>query len=439
MKMSQGSTNRPGPQGLSYLEQKRGMRMAFLVSATGSVMWMYITQSAVFALMIKAMGGTDFQAMLPGSMTFIFRISQPIAAMHVPPKHGQFFMVLMYSISSVVMMLGLLVPFLPLSSGMLIWLFLCVMLLGQFFESMAGAFWFPLLHDLIPVNLRGRFFGRLRSLWNGFGLVLVLLSGWFLGHDPAVWQYQVVLLTGVMLGWARNIGILKMPTGNSLSGEHDFNDWKHYVRGLFRQKTLLYFLAYYTALGFLIGFLGQPLILYMKSRGLATNDNIFVYCSTTFGMILTFMAAGVLVDKLGTKRIFLATHLILCAVCAYVFFLGFMPVETFKAMMPVALVVAGGMSGASGIACTAQLFHLVPNQGRAFYMSLSFVFIWVGQALSPILMGALAGIFGDGPLLNMPGGKVNIYQMSILLAGVSMLLLIFLLFYNVQNVRPKGD
>ena len=55
----------------------------------------------------------------------------------------------------------------------------------QFFSGGSGFFgigtampfsnWFALLHPLIPQQIRGRFFGRLRLTWQGFGFLFSLL------------------------------------------------------------------------------------------------------------------------------------------------------------------------------------------------------------------------------------------------------------------------
>ena len=53
--------------------------------------------------------------------------------------------------------------------------------------------WFALLHPIIPENVRGRFFGRLRLTWQSIGIAFTLVVIYILEQYPTLGMYQAVM------------------------------------------------------------------------------------------------------------------------------------------------------------------------------------------------------------------------------------------------------
>jgi len=423
-----------GSQGLTAEQQTRGMRSIYWAASAGAVQMVLAGGSAVGVLFIKELGGSDFQAMLPASLMLLLRVMQLPISMKVPPRRGKGFMIGCWNVATVFFALAFLLPFLTGGGQLGVILFLSLFSVAMVIGASGTTFWFPLLHDLVPVQMRGRFFGKLRSVWNFTSVLAVLGAGAFLGKNPAIWQFQVIFLLAVGLFVVRTLVIRQVPTGTSLAGELDFAGWQHHIKGLLKQRALVLFLVYYGVLGFFMGILGQPLVLYITHLGFPASDNVIIFCFGNFGMIASLFVAGVLVDRLGTKRIFLTTHLVLCAVCFFVVAVGTMSRTAAMYLLPIALVVAGGMIAASGVAATAQMFHLVPDRGRAFFMSLSWIIIVAGRALSPLCVGGLLGLAGDNWTITLAGMQWDIFQLILAITGAGMLTAIILL-RSVQEVK----
>lgn len=426
-------------QGLTNDQQTRGMRSVYWAASAGSIYYVLASGSAVSVLFIKELGGSDFQAMLPASLLLLTRIIQLPASMKIAPGRGKRFMVNCWHVATGLLGLAFLLPFVLGKGQLSVISFLVLFSIASAISASGGVFWFPLLHDIVPVHTRGRFFGKMRSIWNVVSVAAVLAAGAFLGKNPDLWQFQIIFLITLVLFAGRSFIVRKMPTGNSLAGELEFDDWRHYIKGLLKQRALLIFLAYYGVLGFFMGFLGQPLVLYIRHRGFPADDNIFIYCFSNFGTIASLFVAGVLVDKLGTKRIFLATHLVLCVVCFFVVFVGTMSQAATMYLLPVALVFAGGMIAASGVACTAQMFHLVPDRGRAFFMSLSWIVIFIGRALSPLCIGGILGWCGEDWTITLFSAQWDIFQFILAVAGIMMLSAVSLLYFIQEVKQPEAN
>ncbi|MBN1942617.1 MAG: MFS transporter [Phycisphaerae bacterium] len=413
------------------------MRQTVWAACTGSVFTMLLTGSAVGALLIKQLGGTDFQSMLPASILLLAQTVQIPVSLRIPPGRGKAFMLRAWLAALGILTAAFFLPaFLSGRGGVTI--FLVVLGAGVLVNGSGSTFWFPLLHDLVPVHRRGRFFGRLRAIWSFVSFSAILAAGFFLGKNPAVWRFQVVFGVALVLYFVRIFFVARIPAGNSLSGGLDFEDWRHYVRNLFRQRALVVFLAYYGVLGFCMGFLSQPLVLYMKARGFPAKDNVIIFSFHTLGTVLSYLISGSLVDRFGTKRIFLVAHLVLCLTCFGVVGIGMGPNEYAMFLLPAAMIVAGGIIAASGVACTAQLFHLIPNRGRAFYLSLAMIITSVGVAVSPLLVGCVLDVVGDGWRRDFGPVTLDMFQVLLLIAGVLSLLAIGIL-QAVPNVHPNRE
>ncbi|MDE0792378.1 MAG: MFS transporter, partial [SAR324 cluster bacterium] len=71
--------------------------------------------------------------------------------------------------------------------------------------------WFALLHPIVPENIRGRFFGRLRLTWQSIGIVLTLVAIYILEQYPTLGTYQAVIVFIAILMAVRIIYYQRIP------------------------------------------------------------------------------------------------------------------------------------------------------------------------------------------------------------------------------------
>ena len=425
-------------QGLTDQQQTRGMRYTYIAVCFGSIMFFLMRGSAIGTLFIKQLGGSDLQALLITAFVTLFHVIQIPIALKIAPSKGKAFMLSCWYVYALLLAVAVLMPsFLPPGQTTVIWVLILVAMAFAV-RSAGGPFWFPLIHDVVPVDRRGRFFGKLRALWTSVCFAYVLLAGVFLGSQPDIWKFQVILGIATVFALVRNIFVTVIPTGNSLSGNHDYDDWKAYVKEFLLHRELLLFCAYFGAFSILATFLRQPLILYLRHMGLPVGDNVIVFNFNTLGMVLFLLAGGVLVDRFGTKPIFLVSHVILFLLCLAVVGIGMLPLDTARALMAVAMMLSGGTFAVAGIACTAQMFHLVPDRGRVFFMSLAMIILWSGFTISPLIAGGILNLTGPDWTLHFPGVQLDIFQVMVASAGLAMLPIIGLLRF-VDNVKPKAQ
>ena len=422
---------------LSDSQRKQGMRLVYLGQGMGAMLYHLLSSSALGVLFIKQLGGSDFQAMFLTSLFLVTRVMMLPTSLLVPPRHGKRFLLGGWFGGGIAISLGLAATLLDLDPSTRVAVFLIFTTLGMISLNSGNTFWFPLLHDLVPANERGRFFGKMRTCWSCTTLVAIVLSGLFLGDQPELWRFQAVLAIVLVFFFVRTIVIRKVPS-TPAPGDDDYADWKHYVKDILSRREVLIFCAYFSSLIFVSGFLGAPLVLYMERMGFPVGGNILVYGCTTLGNILALLVAGMLSDRFGTKRTFFLAHIVLCAVSFCVVGIGYLPLAQAGKLMPIATTLCGAMLAMAGVACTVQLFHLAPDRGRAFFMSLANILFYTGAAFSPLIVGAVDRRLGVGWHTQVMGLQMDFFQLIFTLAGLAMALLMIGLYF-VEDVQASSS
>jgi len=265
---------------------------------------------------------------------------------------------------------------------------------------------------------------------------VIVLSGLFLGDAPALWRFQAVLAVVLILFFARILVIRRVPEAPA-AADNDYADWKQHVKDILSRREVVIFCAYFSSLIFVSGFLGAPLVLYMARMGFPVGDNVLVYGCTTLGNILALLIAGMLADHIGTKRTFFFAHIVLCAVSFCVVGIGYLPYAQAGKLMPIATTLCGAMLAMAGVACTVQLFHLAPDRGRAFFMSLATVLFYSGAGVAPFVAGAIDRQLGAGWHVQVLGLQMDFFQLLFSIAGLAMALLMIGLHF-VKDVRASS-
>ncbi len=419
--------------------QRKGMRLAYAGQSVGVIFSQLIANAGVGALLVKHLGGSDTLAMLLGSMFGLAAGVQLPVSLLVHPRKGKRFLLRCWAISAGVTLLAGIVPFVlgrtTLSARVLVGL----LMLAILFRQLGSTFWFPLLHDVVPEQRRGRFFGTLRACWSSSLFAATLTTGWWLGQEPETWRFQAVIFAGAGLILLRNVFVAKIPQATHLDDQHDdFGNWRRHIRRFLARPEVVGFCLYMIGLGFCAGFLKQPLVLMMKQLGLATRDNVILFAFPILGMVLSLMVGGRLIDAIGTRRVYFMAHLALCAVSLAVVGVTLLPLETARWLLAGLLVLAGGVGAVIGLATTAQFFHFAPLQGRAFFLSVAQIMILMGPATSALLAGGISDALGPQWRFNIRGASLNIFQLMLGLSGGALLVLLLALRW-VEDVHPARE
>ena len=424
---------------LTPQQQLSGMRAAYIGQAAGLPLVHVLFASAIGTLLIKRLGGSDLQSLLLGSLlTGLYFLQLPTSIL-VPARWGKSFMLWAWMACGVLIAGVAIVPSLMETGPATVWVIL-VLAAGAAGLTVSGTtFWFPLLHDVVPAHQRGRFFGRMRAIWTACVLGLTLAAGAALGTDPEIWRFQLVLAALLPLYLLRNVFLARIATVPvSLSGQDDHREWKSHLRSLLGRHDVLIFVGYCAGVLFLATFLALPLVLYMRRMGFAPRDNVIVFSFTQAGMMLAYLLAGTLTDRVGTRRVLGMTNLGLSLVCFWIVAIGRTDPSVAKVLMPLAMLGSGSMVAMMGVASSAQLFHMAPQRGRAFFMCFCTVVTGTATAASPLLIGVILDAVPAEWSLSIGALELDIFQVLIGAAGIALLGMLGLVRF-VRDFRPHDD
>jgi MFS family permease len=95
-------------------------------------------------------------------------------------------------------LLAPLLPWLPIAPHHIPMLLVWITAVSCLIQVGAGPPWVALMADVVPEDIRGRYFGLRSAIVNLFGMVMLLGSGWYLDRARAPGGFQMVLFLAVV-------------------------------------------------------------------------------------------------------------------------------------------------------------------------------------------------------------------------------------------------
>lgn len=429
------SAQRQAGAALTADQQTRGMRLAYVCQMLGVHLELFLSASALCPLFIKKLGGSDLQAMLPASMAGLMILIQIPISVLVAPALGKRFLSGCWVLASLPVVVIIVASLWFGAQALTVWIVLACIFVALLLLYGGSTFWYPLLDDVVPPRQLGRFFGTLRALWSLAYFAISVLAGIYVGRDPALWQFLVVLGAIAALQLLRKPCVARIPA--RLTHAIAAADWRKDIRAMIGRKDILMFCGYMMLLMFLAGFLAQPLVLYMKHLDFSTRDNTFIYAASVLGSVFALVLAGILVDRIGIRRVFLGVHLVLGALAFLIVVVGELPTGYAKPMLTVLQIIAGAAMAVAVLANTAQIFHLAPANAKTVYMSIMVSVSTIGKAFSPFLAGVILDSRWRQASVAIGLWTLDIFQLIFLGVGVGLILAMAILPF-IQNTRPGG-
>ena len=426
------------PPGLSPAQQRRGMRYGYVAQSCGMLLPYVLFDQGVAVLLLQHLGAGEFQTMLAVSLYGMGRIMQVPVSLWVHPGRGKAMMLAGWAFAGVGMAAATILAGLVPPGSPWLWVLVAVMAASLLSQGAANTFWWPLLHDVVPAGERGRFFAKLRAIWGSTAFLAILAAGAFLGDGPATWRHQVVWGVLVALFLLRNAFVARIPVDRAATGRDDaFGDWRAHLRGMLRRREVVLFIAYILGVTLCAGCLRQPMVRYLMHLGFPVRDNLLLIGCSVLGTVTFLLLTGRLTDRLGTRRVFTIAHLAVIAVCVAVPAVGLLGREAAGGILIGLLFLAGGMLAVLQLAATAELFHLAPGRGRAFFMSFATVLMVLGPLVSVLLIGAL--LEAAGTTWRLAAGPIGLDVFQLLFLGAGLLLAALLpLLRGIADRRPEA-
>ena len=278
-------------------------------------------------------------------------------------------------------------PFIP--RGLFIWLASGILIFSAG-NTANGAGWFALLSPIVPEEIRGRWFGRLRTSFQTTSILFSVGVAVLLKTHATLPVFQTVLLVAGLLLILRMRLYAKIP---ELEPIRPLNGgfWVSLHR-IMSTPGYRPFCVYIFLLSFLTGAIPSLLgLLQREALGFSDSQLILMGNMLAAGTIAGFFVGGKMVDRFGAKPVFLAGHIVFAMTLTGVLLRGFIPLSPFIIMSLISLL-CGSVQGATGIAGTSELLALIPPENKSLSTGFNMTMAAAGLSMAGLLNGHLLKI-----------------------------------------------
>jgi hypothetical protein len=419
---------------LTPAEVRAAMRTIYVAQVFGLALFMLLFRGGVLSLYALRIGASNsilgvLGALYEGSFLYSFFVSPWIA------RFGKLRWMITLLLAASVSSAGLFVVepiYAGFGSGPALAVLLVVMFLLTGLIGTGMASWWPLLRDILPGELIGTFFGRLRTLIDGGGLLLVLGVSAFFGQQPALWKFLVVFAIGGLgqLGRALLLRGLPDPRG----AEPAAGSGLRQRLAALKEPLVDWRFTFFCLVAFVLyAFISLPAPLFVPflklSRGFPTSLTVAGLAGLSMGSALSQIAWGRYADRHSPRLVFVVSCLPLALVQALLALAPrYDPALPWLsvALAGLCLALIGAGSAGFGMAYTAYLFQASPPQSSSVYMGL-FTFLYsLGAIVGPLAGGFLADALA-GVALPVAGATLDNYQIVLIGSGLALALSLTLL------------
>ena len=314
------------------------------------------------------------------------------------------------------------------------WVFVVISFVSTLANAVSGVAWSASMSEMVPLGIRGKFFGTRNLMFGFWTLVVVLAVGRIVDHyGNSLTAFSVIF--SVAAG-ARMIGLfflarMKFPT--SVTERRPQASPLHTFTAVFRDPNFVRLLVFTGLFGMCLN-LGWPFysVYVLKDLSLTMGDLTTLTTLSTFGALVSLRTWGRLSDRFGNKPIMLTSALVwlLCAALSWLF-----SSPQYHAHLYVNYFVTGFMmAGFQQIGQFNLMIKMVPPENKAHYISVYFSFTNMLIALGPLLGGVILNSLPPdaGNLLGQP-----LTRYHVLIVGS--LALCLLTLHLLQMVREPAE
>lgn len=278
-----------------------------------------------------------------------------------------------------------------------------LLLIGIFFSGAIAAFsnsaWSSWMRDLIPEEVRGRFFSKRLALSFTLAMPLSLVAGRFIDFWKAQFPVQAAFGYSILFGIAFGFGItgvlaLRAIPESPMEKPTERASLRKIISSPFRDENFKKMLGFTTSWALAFNFAIPFFVVYMLKRiGLSLTMVIgFSVISQLFN-ILFLQIWGRLTDRLSSKSVMQVSGvLLLISVILWPFTtLPEVHIATLPLLALIHILLGIAIAGVS-IASFNIVFKLAPPDKATKYLAVNGALVSMAMGVGPILGGLLADV-----------------------------------------------
>lgn len=268
------------------------------------------------------------------------------------------------------------------SPDVLLIMILVVMVLSRSTGAMAGSGWFPILQDIVPYRVTGKFFANMRTAWQTAALVTLLGAAWFLGHESPWWKFELIFVIALLAFILRTISFLPMSEIPPQTNKTERSTMGSLLAGFFKKKTNRPLIAYLVTYAFAFGLCEPFKIKLLKDLGFSEGFILLALAMINLGAIVSLRFWGKIADRYGNRAIFGITHIAMIAttvlwICVDHSLIG--------ATAAIGLYLFGSaFNSGNGIAQTRYIYYATDSTKQS-EVTIANMIVFVTWGLAPLL------------------------------------------------------
>jgi MFS family permease len=177
---------------------RRTMRFSTLEGAFVQSFLNWTTGSALIGYMLY-LGASPFEISLVGSVPLLAQITNPFAAYFAALFGRRKFLASVFSaFGRILWLFAAFLPQLGLPEAIRPMSLVLLVLVSSIFQSAAGTLWTAWMAEVVPQNVRGRYFGVRAGVVGVVGMLANLAAGWFLDLVAEPLNFQIIMGVAVV-------------------------------------------------------------------------------------------------------------------------------------------------------------------------------------------------------------------------------------------------
>ncbi|MGL4609712.1 MAG: MFS transporter [Trueperaceae bacterium] len=177
---------------------RRTMRFSTIEGSFVQAFLNWTTGSALIGYMLY-LGASAYEISLVGSVPLLAQITNPFAAYFAGLLGRRKYLAMVFSgLGRGLWLFAAFLPQLGLPESIRPASLVLLVLVSSIFQSAAGTLWTAWMADVVPQNVRGRYFGIRAGVVGVVGMVANLAAGWFLDAVREPLNFQIIMGLAVL-------------------------------------------------------------------------------------------------------------------------------------------------------------------------------------------------------------------------------------------------
>lgn len=315
-------------------------------------------------------------------------------------------------------------------------IFAVLVLVSNLGNAVCGVAWSAAISELVPLNIRGRYFGTRNLMFGFWSLLAVLVAGKVAERfHNALWIFGVLF---TVAAGSRLVGLFFLTRMKFPAPVMEVQPQRAPLdtfTAVFRDRNFVRLLLFTGLFGFFFN-AGQPFysVFVLKELHFTLGDLAVLTTVQTLGLLAALRTWGLLVDRFGNKPVMLTS-----ALCWLVFALASWLVAgpVHHGHLYVTYFISGFMlAGFQNVGQFNLMIKMVPAENRAHYLSVFFSFTNLLVALGPVTGGMVLRMLPEqiGVLWGQP-----ITRYHVVIAGsIALSLLTLLILRSVREPAARS-